>query len=461
MEHLLKATAERASRYRRALHDRRVAPTPEAIANLRRLVEPLPERPTDPELVIALLDEIGSPATMASAGGRFFGFVVGSSLPATVAANWLAAAWDQNAGIVVLSPIAAKLEEIAMQWMLHLLRLPPECGAGFVTCATQANFAGLAAARHALLARQGWQVETQGLFGAPPITVVVGEEVHVSVLKALSLLGLGRERVVRVPVDTRGRMRADGLPPLDDHTIVCLQAGDVNTGAFDPADEIIPRAHTAGAWVHVDGAFGLWAAAAPARAHLMKGFADADSWATDAHKWLNVPYDSGIVFVRRAQHLHAAMAVNAPYLVIGETREPEHYTPDFSRRARGVEVWAALRSLGRQGVADLIERTCRYAARFAAGLRTAGYSILNEVLLNQVLVSFGDADTTRRVVAAIQAEGTCWAGATVWGGHTAMRISVSSWATTDQDVERSLDAMIRVARETVGTRGRKVSRAST
>jgi glutamate/tyrosine decarboxylase-like PLP-dependent enzyme len=383
---------------------------------------------------------------MASAGGRFFGFVVGGSLPATVAANWLAGAWDQNAGIVVLSPIAAKLEEVAMRWMLELLGLPPDCGAGFVTCATQANFAALAAARHALLARKGW-TETQGLFGAPPITVVVGEEVHVSVLKALSLAGLGSDRVIRVPVDDRGRMRADALPPLDDHTVLCLQAGDVNTGAFDPATEIIPRARAAGAWVHVDGAFGLWAAAAPTRAHLMQGFSEADSWATDAHKWLNVPYDSGIVFVRRPEDLHAAMSANAPYLVIGQGREPEHYTPDFSRRARGVEVWAALRSLGREGLAELIERTCRHAARFAAGLRAAGYEILNEITINQVLVRFGDPDTTRRVIAAIQAEGTCWAGATVWRGHTAMRISVSSWATTGDDVERSLEAMIRVARQ--------------
>ena len=452
MERLLRTTAERAWRYRQNVSHRNVAPTPEAIANLRRLDEPLSEHPTDSESVIALLDEIGSPATMASAGGRFFGFVVGSSLPASLAANWLAGAWDQNAGIVVLSPIAAKLEEVAMRWMLDLLGLPPGCGAGFVTCATQANFAGLAAARHALLARQGWQVETQGLFGAPPITVVVGEEVHVSILKALMLLGLGRERVIRVPVDAGGRMRGDALPPLDDHTILCLQAGNVNTGAFDPAKEIMPRAQEAGAWVHVDGAFGLWAAAAPARAHLMRGFGEADSWATDAHKWLNVPYDCGIVFVRLPQHLQAAMAVNAPYLVMGEAREPEHYTPDFSRRARGVEVWAALRALGRRGLADLIERSCGHARRFAEGLRAAGYDVLNEVVINQVLVSFGDAEITRHVIAAIQAEGTCWAGGTVWQGHTAMRISVSSWATTDEDVERSLEAMIRMARHTVNER---------
>ncbi len=332
-----------------------------------------------------------------------------------------------------------------MRWLLDLLALPPACGVGFVTCATQANFSGLAAARHALLARRGWNVEAQGLFGAPPITVVVGEEVHVSVLKALMLVGLGDERVIRVPVDGQGRMRADALPPLHDNTLVCLQAGNVNTGAFDPADKIIPQAKAAGAWVHVDGAFGLWAAAAPARAQLVKGYAAADSWAIDAHKWLNVPYDSGMVVVRDPRHLHAAMAVNAPYLVIGEAREPEHYTPEFSRRARGIEVWAALRSLGRQGLADLIERTCRHATRFAEGLREAGYEILNEVVINQVLVSFGDAELTRRVIAGIQADGTCWAGATVWQGRTAMRISVSSWATTEDDVERSLEAMLRVA----------------
>lgn len=445
MEQLLTATAVRAARYLAGLNERGTAPAPEAVTGLRRLDEPLPEHPADPESVIDLLDQVGSPATMASAGGRFFGFVVGGSVPAAVAANWLAGAWDQNAGIVVLSPIAAKLEEVAMRWMLDLFGLPPGCGAGFVTCATQANFSGLAAARHALCARRGWDVETQGLFGAPPIKVVVGDEVHVSVLKALTLLGLGRERVVRVPVDEQGRMRAGALPPLDDHTIVCVQAGNVNTGAFDPAAEVIQRAKAAGAWVHVDGAFGLWAAVSPAHAHLVQGFAGADSWATDAHKWLNVPYDSGIVFVRDPAHLQAAMAVNAPYLVIGEAREPEHFTPDFSRRARGVEVWAALRSLGRRGLAELIARTCRHATRFASGLREAGYTILNDVVVNQVLVSFGDAEVTRRVVQAIQAEGTCWAGTTVWQGRTAMRISVSSWATTEHDVERSLAAMTRAA----------------
>lgn len=445
MEHLLKSAAQRAINYLDTLENRTVAPTPAALQALSRLDEPFPDQSTDAESVISLLDEVGSPATMASAGSRFFGFVIGGSLPAALAANWLAGAWDQNAGLVATSPVSAKLEMVAMRWLLDVLRLPPGCGVGFVTCATQANFAGLAAARHALLARRGWDVEAQGLFGAPPITVVVGDEVHVSLLKALSMLGLGRDRVVRVPVDGQGRMRADALPLLDSNTIVCIQAGNVNTGAVDPASVIISQAKAAGAWVHVDGAFGLWAAVAPDRADLVSNIGDADSWATDAHKWLNVPYDSGIVFVRDPQHLHAAMAVNAAYLVAGETRDPTHYTPDFSRRARGVEVWAALRSLGREGLANLVERTCRHAARFAAGLHDAGYEVLNEVVLNQVLVSFGDAETTRRVIAAIQEDGTCWCGGTVWQGKTAMRISVSSWATTDEDVEQSLEAMIRIA----------------
>jgi glutamate/tyrosine decarboxylase-like PLP-dependent enzyme len=445
MEHLLKSVAQSAANYLDGLQTRPVAPTPEALQGLSRLDEPLPAHSTDAETVISLLDEVGSPATAGSAGPRYFGFVIGGSLPAALAANWLAGAWDQNAALVATSPVAAKLEQVAMRWLLEVLGLPSECGVGFVTCATQANFSGLAAARHVLLARRGWNVEADGLFRAPPITVVVGDEVHVSLLKALTMLGLGRERVVRVPVDGQGRMCADALPPLDSNTIVCIQAGNVNTGAVDPASEIVAKAKAAGAWVHVDGAFGLWAAVAPDRAYLVSGIAEADSWATDAHKWLNVPYDSGVVFVRDPQHLHAAMAINAAYLVAGETRDPTYYTPDFSRRARGVEIWAALRSLGREGLADLIERTCRHATRFAAGLHDAGYEVLNEVVLNQVLISFGDDETTRRVIASIQEDGTCWCGGTVWQGKTAMRISVSSWATTAEDVELSLDAMIRIA----------------
>jgi glutamate/tyrosine decarboxylase-like PLP-dependent enzyme len=439
-------TARRAIDYLDSRNTRGVAPAPEALARLAELGGPLPDGPTPAADVVALLDRIGSPATTASAGGRYFGFVVGGALPAALAANWLAGAWDQNAGTARLSPAAATLETIAQGWLLDLLALPREAGVGFVSGATMANLSGLAAARHALLERAGWNVEAQGLFGAPPITVVVGDEVHVSLLKALSLLGLGRERVVRVPVDGQGRMRPEALPALDGLTIVCAQIGNVNSGACDPVEEICAVAHDAGAWVHVDGAFGLWLAAAPARARLVRGVASADSWATDAHKWLNVPYDSGLVICRRPEHLRAAMSVSAAYLEGQDMRgEPYQYTPEMSRRARAVEVWAALRALGRAGVADLIERSCAHAARFAEGLRAAGFQVLNEVIGNQVLVSFGDADTTRGVIAAIQAEGTCWCGGTLWQGQTAMRISVSSWATTGDDVERSLASMLRCA----------------
>ena len=445
MTQLLASAAERATRYLEELDRRSVAPSPLALAQLERIDEPLPDEPTDPEIVLKMLDEFGSPATVASAGRRYFGFVIGGSLPAALAANWLAAAWDQNAAMIASSPAAAAIEQVALRWLIDLFGLPADCGAAFVTGATMANFTGLAAARHAVLERAGWDVESQGLFGAPPITVVVGAEAHASLFKALGMLGLGRSRYVKVPVDGQGRMRADALPSLAGPTIVCLQAGNVNTGAFDPAAEIVERAHAARAWVHVDGAFGLWAAAAPKRGHLMEGVAGADSWATDAHKWLNVPYDSGLAFVRDPKALSAAMGVSAAYLIEGDAREPSHYTPELSRRARGIEVWAALRSLGRSGLADLIERDCQFAARFAQGLAGAGYEILNDVVLNQVMVSFGDEAATRRVIAAIQADGTCWCGATVWQGRTAMRISVSSWATTAEDVERSLDAMLRVA----------------
>jgi glutamate/tyrosine decarboxylase-like PLP-dependent enzyme len=295
------------------------------------------------------------------------------------------------------------------------------------------------------LQRAGWNVEEDGLFGAPPIHVVVGEEVHVSLLKALSMLGLGRSRVTRVPADAQGRMRPEALPPLDDRTLVCVQAGNVNSGAFDPAGEICARAHEKGSWVHVDGAFGYWAAVSPQYAPLLAGAGAADSWAIDCHKWLNVPYDSAVAVVRAPEHLKTAMAMSAAYLTPGAGREPWHFAPEASRRARGIELWAAMRSLGRSGLAELIERNCLQAKLFADRLRAAGYTILNDVVLNQVLVSFGSDEETRRVTASVQSDGTCWCGGTQWHGHAAMRISVSSWATTDEDVERSVAAMIRIA----------------
>jgi glutamate/tyrosine decarboxylase-like PLP-dependent enzyme len=445
MSDLLDDAAKRAGHYLDSLNTRSVAPEEQAIAALAKFGQAFPEQPSSAKDVLAELDEIGSPATMASAGGRFFGFVTGGALPATVAANWLATTWDQNAGLVVTAPTNAALEMISLRWLKEIFHLPMHSAGGFVTCATTANFSALAAARHALLARAGWDVEANGLFGAPPLTVVVGDEVHASMQKALALVGFGRDRVVRVPVDAQGRMRLDALPGVDDRTIVCVQAGNVNSGAFDPIPEVCARAHSSGAWVHVDGAFGMWAAAAPARAYLARGVEDADSWATDAHKWLNVPYDSGLVFTRNADALRMAMSVGGAYLAQDEERVPYQYTPDFSRRARGIEVWAALRHLGRSGLADLIERTCRYAGQFAEGLRSAGWRVLNDPVLNQVLVSFGSAERTREVIARVQRDGTCWCGVTIWQGHTAMRISVSSWATTDADVERSLAAILSVA----------------
>jgi glutamate/tyrosine decarboxylase-like PLP-dependent enzyme len=439
---LIADAASRAARYLAGVGERSVAPTTAALSALARLAPPLPERGLAAERVLALLDEAGSPATLASAGPRFFGFVIGGSLPATVAASVLAAAWDQNAGLRVTSPVAAALEEAAIGWLLDVLGLPDGTSVGFVTCATTANLSGLAAARHALLARLGWNAEERGLFGAPPLRVVVSEEVHVSLLKALSILGLGRERVERVPVDGQGRMRADALPVLDERTVLCLQAGNVNTGAFDPADAIVPRARAAGAWVHVDAAFGLWARATPVLASLASGLESADSWATDAHKWLNVPYDSGLVFCRDgASHRAALRSRAAAYLTETEAREPDQLVPDFSRRARGIEVWAALLSLGREGLRELLERTCAHARRFAAALRADGHAVLNDVVLNQVLVSFGSPERTRRVIDEIQKGGVLWCGGTVWQGHTAMRLSVSSWATTEADVELSLEGI--------------------
>lgn len=447
MRELLADTAERAARYLSEVDLRPVVPSVESIARLQALGGTLPEHPTGPAELLALLDEIGSPATVATTGGRYFGFVVGGTLPAALAANWLAGAWDQNAAMQVMSPVAAKVEEIVREWTLDLLALPSGSGVGFVTCTTMANFSGLAAARSALLQRSGWNVEEDGLFGAPPIRVVVGEEVHVSVLKALNMLGLGRSRVTTIPADGQGRMRADALPGLDERTIVCIQSGNVNTGAFDPAKEICARARDTGAWVHVDGAFGLWGAVSPFYAPLLDGVSGADSWAIDCHKWLNVPYDSGMVAVRQPEHLRRALSAgNAAYLTQSSGREPWQYTPDSSRRARGIELWAAMRSLGRSGLREMIERNCRQAKQFADDLRAAGFSVLNEVVLNQVLVSFGPPEETRRVIAALQADGTCWFGGTVWKGHTAMRISVSCWATTDDDIERSISAIVGIAK---------------
>jgi glutamate/tyrosine decarboxylase-like PLP-dependent enzyme len=443
---LLRHAAETARKYVHGIGQRRVTPTEKDLAALAKFREPFPNRPSDPMQVLDKLDESGSPATVATTGGRYFGFVIGGILPASLAANWLAGAWDQNAALRVMSPVAAELEEVVLRWVCEALDLPLECGGGLVTCATAANFTALAAARHALLARAGWNVADDGMFGAPPIEVVVGDEVHASLLKALSLAGFGKKRLTRVEVDGQGRMQPDKLPRLSERSILCIQAGNVNSGAFDPAAEICARAHERGAWVHVDGAFGLWAGVSPKYRRLTEGFQQADSWATDAHKWPNINYDSGIVLVKDGAALRAAMTMTAAYLEAGARREPMYHTPEASRRARGVELWAGLKSMGREGLCSLIERTCAFAQRFADGFRTAGFEVLNDVVINQVLVSFGAAEITEKVIRAVQEDGTCWCGGTVWQGKSAMRVSVSSWATTEADVELSLQKILSIAR---------------
>lgn len=443
---LLEDAARRSIRYLDGLAQRSVAPRPEAVAALSRLDVPLPETSQDPAATLAELDGIVTPATVASAGGRFFGFVIGGALPVSVASNWLGTAWDQNSALHAATPGTAVVERVALGWLLDVLQLPRDCAGGFVTGATMANFTALAAARHAVLRQAGWDVEAEGLFGAPPISIILGEEAHPTLLKSLGMLGFGRRRVLRVPVDGQGRMRADALPRMDGPAIVCLQAGNINTGAFDPFDRIVRLAHDHGAWVHVDGAFGLWAAASPRHASWCQGMAQADSWATDAHKWLNVPYDNGIAFVRNGEALRAAMAITAEYLPTdGPYRNPADYTPELSRRARGTDVWAALRTLGRSGVRELVERCCAHARRLASELEEAGFEVLNEVVLNQVLVSFGDPTKTGRVISALQSEGTLWIGPTVWQSRTAARFSVSSWATTADDVTRSVKAIKAIA----------------
>lgn len=436
------------ARYLDRLGERPVAPGPDALAGLAALAGPLPNKGLPAGEVIALLDRAASPATVASAGPRYFGFVIGGAVPASLGAAVLSAAWDQNAGLAAMSPAAAAIEDVAARWLLELLGFPEDCGVGFTTGATMANLTALAAARHSELAAGGWDVNEHGLFGAPEITVFVGEEVHASLLKALALLGLGRSRVKRLPVDGQGRIKATGLPKIDGPTIVCLQAGNVNTGASDPFLALTEWGREGEAWIHVDGAFGLWALASRDYALQVAGIEYADSWATDAHKWLNVPYDSGFAIVRDRASLHAAMNSTAAYLAAGQGRDGLAYSPEMSRRARGIEVWAAIRSMGREGVADLVSRCCSLAKRFAEGLRAAGFEVLNDVVLNQVLVAFGDDARTGRVITAAQRDGTAWCGGTVWQGRAAMRISVSSWATTEADVDRSVAAIVRVAGET-------------
>jgi len=456
------AAGKHAAEWLNGLAERKISPNASVDELRAAFGHGLPEGSADPATVIAELAEDAGPGLLATASPRFFSFVVGGSLPVAVAADWLTTAWDQNAGLYAAAPAAMVAEEVAAGWLTDLLGLPASVSTGFVTGCQMANTTGLAAGRHAVLQRAGWDVETRGLAGSPGVRVVVGGERHATIDRALRLLGLGTQQVAVVPADGQGRMRADHLARVldaDDSTptIVCAQLGNVNTGALDPIADIVELAHRRGAWVHVDGAFGLWAAASPSLAPLVAGAEGADSWATDAHKWLNVPYDSGLVFCADPGAHRAAMGVQASYLIHAEHQERDamDFNPEFSRRARGFPVYAALRSLGRGGVADLVDRCCALARRFATALEAAdGVEVCNDVVLNQVLVRFpgrdGDADRrTPAVVHAVQADGTCWLSGTVWQGRPAMRVSVSNWSTTPADVDRSVAAILRCA-EAVG-----------
>ncbi|HEX2395265.1 MAG TPA: aminotransferase class V-fold PLP-dependent enzyme [Bacteroidales bacterium] len=441
--------SERAKAFVRDVESRNTYPELKALKNLQQFNIVLQEDPINPQSVLKELDAIGSPATVLNTGARYFGFVIGGTLPAALGANLLAGVWDQNAGLEPTSPISAHLEMVCRKWLNTLLQLPPETEVGFVTGATMANFTALAAARHSVLLREGWNVEEDGLFAAPPITVVISEEAHVSLFKALSHLGLGKNRVVRVPCDNQGRMRPDLFPKIKGPAIVCIQAGNIHSGAFDPADEICDMAHAFDAWVHVDGAFGLWALAVPEKAHLTRGLEKADSWATDAHKWLNTPYDSGLAFVRDAGALTASMTQNASYLIQDGSRDPFVYVPEMSRKARGIEIWSALRSLGKNGLTEMIRSSCELAGVIAEKLRDSGFQVLNDVVLNQVLVSFGDDDLNKRIIKRIQEEGTCWLGGSSWHNKTIMRISISSWRTTREDIDLCANIIAGIARDEI------------
>jgi glutamate/tyrosine decarboxylase-like PLP-dependent enzyme len=405
---------------------------------------PLPEDGLDDRAVLASLVEAAEPGLVGTASGRYFGFVIGGAVPAAVAADWLATAWDQNPGLYDGGPAASVVEEVARSWLVELLGLPAGVSAAFVTGCQMAHVTALAAARHQVLAQVGWDVEQDGLAGSPPIRVVVGAKRHVTVDRALRLLGIGPSSLAVVPADDQGRMRVDALPDLGGvPTIVCGQAGEVNTGAFDDLEAIADAVAGSGAWFHVDGAFGLWAAAAPSLRHLVRGAERADSWATDAHKWLNVPYDSGVAFCAHPDAHRAAIGVTASYLVHANDpreRDAVDWTPEFSRRARGFAVYAAIRSLGRSGIAAMVERSCAHARRFAELLEGNGMTVLNDVVLNQVLVRCAPD-----VVERVQQDGTCWLGGTQWNGEHAIRISVSNWRTTDEDVERSAAAILAAA----------------
>ena len=445
---LYEQAANYAFDYLNSVNARAVAPSPDALAQLAAFDEPVPEQPNEGADVLEMLHRIGSPATSAQMGGRYFGFVNGGSIPTALAARWLADVWDQNAALNIMSPIAAKLEQVAERWMVELLGLPTGTAAGFVSGTSTATMCGLLAGRNALLKQQGWNVIEQGLFGAPPIRVVTSGQAHGTVYKALTLIGIGRNQIEFVPPDAQGRLDITQLPKLDNNTLVILQAGNVNSGAFDPFAAVCAQAQAAGAWVHIDGAFGLWAAACQQTAHLTQGIELANSWSVDGHKTLNAPYDSGVVLCKDRAALVSALQADGSYIHFSNQRDGMLYTPEMSRRARGVDLWALMKSLGRTGIDSLMARLCNNAKLFATELDKHGFRILNEVVFNQVMVACDTPEQTQQLMQQIQRDGVCWCGGSQWQGEPIIRISVCSWVTTAADIHRSVQAFVD-ARQTI------------
>jgi glutamate/tyrosine decarboxylase-like PLP-dependent enzyme len=422
--------------------DRPVFPTESSLRELGSLHEPMPEYPSDPLSVLATLHKIGTLGTVNQTAGRYFGFVNGGSLPVGLAARWLGDVWDQNTAHYVMSPISSRLEEICERWIVDLFGFPEQTAVGFVSGTTIANVSGLCAGRNEVLRRRGWEVARQGLYGAPPIRIIAGAHAHAAVHKAISMLGLGSENVEKVESDDQGRMRADRMPQLNEPALVVAQIGNVNSGAIDPVGEICDRAHASGSWVHVDGAFGLWARVLPSMGKICGGIEKADSWSVDAHKTLNVPYDSGMILCRHRDALMRAFEASADYFLWSEHRDPMNYRPSMSNRARVIELWAVLKTLGREGVQRLVEQLCQNAQYFARLLSEQGFEIHNEVVFNQVLISCGNDALTAATIRNIQSSGECWCGGSTWHGRTVIRISVCDWATTPKHVERSVRAFV-------------------
>lgn len=442
MSDLYALAAQYAHDYLDNVDDRRVFPSAESLAQLTQFDEPFPQHSSDDLAILASLHEKGSPTTVAQGGGRYFGFVNGGIFPVALAARWLADTWDQNAALHTTSPIAAKLEQVCETWIVDLLGLPLGTAAGFVTGTSTATMCGLLVGRNQLLLQQGWDVKECGLFGAPPIRVVMSEQAHGTVTKALGIIGIGRSQIERIPADAQGRFDASKCPRLDSNTLLILQAGNVNTGAFDDFVTLCGKANEAGAWVHVDGAFGLWAAGCEGTKHLTKGVSSADSWSLDPHKTLNAPYDSGIILCKDRAAMIGALQASGSYIQYGDERDGMLYTPEMSRRARGVELWALLKSLGREGVDRLVAQLCARAKLFAHELDRHGFRILNDVVFNQVLVACDTPDMTTKTLKQVQEDGVCWCGGSQWNGDPAIRISVCSYVTTEEDVMRSVQAFV-------------------